>query len=82
MTTQTTTTATTGQKYPVSDFVFDVVTLIHERCKGMEALRQYQRDAQQGGHNAFVDLSKKMLQQDEECVRELTQILARNLEGQ
>jgi hypothetical protein len=70
---------TSNQRYPVSDFVYDVVTLIHERCKGLEALKEYQRDAQEGGHDAFLQLAQKMQQQDEENVRQLEQILARNL---
>jgi hypothetical protein len=65
-----------GQRYPVSNFLYDVATLIHERCKGLEVLSEYERDAQQGGHNAFLQLAQKMRQQDEEIVRELEQILA------
>lgn len=71
----------TQQQYPISNFLYDIVTLMHERCKGIEALREYQRDAQQGGHQAFVQLAQKVLQQDEETVRELEQILARNVKS-
>lgn len=70
---------TTTQKYPISDFVYDLVTLMHERCQGIEALRKYVQDAQQGGHNSFVQLAQKMLQQDEQSVKELEKILANNV---
>lgn len=80
-TTQTTRTPTQS-KYPISNFMYDLVTLMHERCKGMEALKEYLNDAQQGGHEAFVQLANKMLQQDEQAVKELEQILARNIKGQ
>ena len=70
-----------GQRYPVSNFIYDVTTLIHERCKGLEALMEYERDAQEGGHQSFVQLAQKMRQQDEENVRELEKILANNLQS-
>lgn len=70
------------QQYPISNFLYDVVTLMHERCKGMEALREYMRDAQEGGHESFVQLAQRMLQQDEQTVKELEQILARNVKPQ
>jgi hypothetical protein len=72
--------STAHQRYPVSNFVYDLATLIHERCKGLEALTEYERDAQQGGHQAFLQLAQKMRKQDEENVRELQQILAKNLQ--
>jgi hypothetical protein len=72
----------TSAKYPVSNFVYDLTTLISERCKGIEALKQYLQDAEQGGHNAFVQLANQMLQQDQQAVKELEHILANNLKGQ
>lgn len=72
------TTQTTG-RYPVSNFIYDVVTLMSERSKGIEALREYIKDAQQGGHNRFVQLAQKMIQQDDQTVKELEQILAENI---
>jgi hypothetical protein len=75
-----TVTSTANQTYPVSNLVYDVATLISERCKGLEALKQYMRDAQQGGHEAFLQLAQKMQQQDQENVRELEKILARNIQ--
>jgi hypothetical protein len=74
---QTETTST--QKFPVSNFVYDCVTLMHAKLQGIEALHKYEQDAQQGGHDRFVQLIQKIRQQDTECVRELEQILAGNL---
>lgn len=79
--TRSTGTGTTG-RYPVSNVVYDTATLLSERCKGIEALKQYRQDAQQGGHQAFVQLIDKMLQQDQQCCQELEQILHRNTKPQ
>jgi hypothetical protein len=72
-------TSDTQQRYPISNVLYDVVTLMYERCKGLEALNEYERDGQQGGHQALVDLVQKIRQQDEQIVHELEQILARNV---
>lgn len=50
-------------KLPVDDFEYDVVTILHSKLQGLEALQKYTQDAQQGGH----------------VVNELRQILDRNL---
>jgi hypothetical protein len=76
-TAQETRTGTTGQRYPISNFLYDVITLMHERCKGLEALQEYRRDA--SGHDDFLQLLQKIQQQDEQCVRELQKILAKNV---
>lgn len=73
------TTTTTKGKFPVSDFVYDCVTLMHAKLQGIEALHKYEQDAQQGGHDRFVQLIQKIRQQDTECVQELEQILASNI---
>ncbi|HZU14432.1 MAG TPA: hypothetical protein VFB58_16450 [Chloroflexota bacterium] len=69
----------TRTNLPVSNFVYDVVTILHEKLQGLEALERYTQDAQQGGHNAFVQLAQKIRQQDTEVVQELQKILARNI---
>jgi hypothetical protein len=75
----TQTTTTSSQKFPVSDFLYDCVTLMHAKLQGIEALNKYEQDAQQGGHDRFVQLIQKIRQQDTDCVNELRQILASNI---
>jgi hypothetical protein len=70
-----------NQKYPVSNIVYDTATLLHERCKELEALMEYERDAQAGNHQAFLQVIQKMRQQDEAVIGELEQILVRNVQG-
>jgi hypothetical protein len=77
---QTTTTST--QKFPVSNFVYDCITLMHAKLQGIEALNKYEQDARQAGHDRFLQLIQKIRQQDTECVQELQQILASNIKGQ
>lgn len=69
----------TRQNLPVSNFVYDVITILQAKLQGLEALDKYTQDARQGGHNAFVQLAQKIQQQDAEVVQELEKILARNL---
>jgi hypothetical protein len=66
-------------KLPVSDFEYDVVSVLHSKLQGLEALQKYTQDAQQGGHEAFVELARRIYQQDSQIVQELRQILDRNL---
>jgi hypothetical protein len=75
----TQTTTTSSQKFPVSNFIYDCVTLMHAKLQGIEALNKYEQDAQQGGHDRFLQLIQTIRQQDTQCVRELEQILASNL---
>jgi len=75
-------TGTGGGEFPVSNFIYDCVTLMHEKLKGLEALQKYEQDAQQGGHQRFAQLLQTVRQNDTQCVKELEQILASNLKGQ
>ncbi len=76
------TAATSTQKFPVSNFVYDCITLMHAKLQGIEALNKYEQDARQGGHDRFLQVIQKIRQQDTECVKELEQILASNIKGQ
>lgn len=73
------TTTTTRKQFPVSDVFYDVVTILHEKLQGLDALNKYEQDAQQGGHQRFAQLIQKIRQNDTECINELKQILDNNL---
>ena len=79
-TTQQTVSTQSRRGFPISDLVYDVVTLMHEKAKGLEAIKEYRQDAQ--GHQAFQQLLDKMEQQDSQCIQELQQILGRNIKSQ
>lgn len=66
-------TRSTGQTYAVPNIVYDVITLIHEKSKGLEAFDQYMQDAQ--GQGDIANLLQQLQQQDRDAVNQLTQQL-------
>lgn len=62
-----------GQSYAVPNLVYDLITVIHEKSKGLEAYNQYLQDAQ--GNQEVADLLQRLQQQDQDAVNQLTQQL-------
>jgi len=63
-----------SQNFPIDNLAYDLMMIITKKSKSLEAMDQYLQDAQ---NNQRVKASlEKIRQQDEECVRELTQHLS------
>ena len=73
-------TRSSGGTFAIPNICYDLITLIHEKSKGLEAYDKYQRDAQ--GNQQVSQLLQQMRQQDEQHVRQLQQFLAQQLGGQ
>ena len=59
--------------FPLDNLSYDLITIIHEKSKGLQAFDKYIQDAQS---NERVRQSlEKIRQQDEQCIQELTQHL-------
>jgi hypothetical protein len=66
-----------SQTYAVPNIVYDLITLIHEKSKGLEAFDQYMKDAQ--GNQEVANILQQCQQQDKQSVSQLTQCLGRLL---
>jgi hypothetical protein len=63
---------------PVDNITYDIITVIHEKAKGLEAFDQYIEDAAED--EDLVDLLETIREQDEQCIEELKPHLVRLLQ--
>ncbi len=61
-------------KYGVDDLTYDLVTILHQKSKGLEAYDQYIKDAQL--NDEAVELLERIRKQDRQVVEELRDCLA------
>lgn len=66
-----------GGHYPLSNLTYDLITVIHEKSKGIEAFDQYMKDAQ--GNQKVADLFNQIRQQDQQTIQQLQQVLQQEL---
>jgi hypothetical protein len=71
-------TVSRGQ-FPIDNVTYDLITLIHQKSKGLEAFDKYLQDAQ--GNNEFSQLLQQIRQQDSQSVQQLFQLLQRTQSG-
>lgn len=65
--------------FPLDNLSYDLITLIHEKSKGLEAFDKYIRDAQ--SDQELRGLFERIRQQDEESIRQLQQHLGRAIQS-
>jgi len=63
--------------FPLDDLCFDLITVIHEKSKALEAYDKYLRDAQ--NDNEVRQMLEQIRQQETEQVQQLKQHLGRLL---
>jgi hypothetical protein len=63
-----------SKNFPIDNLVFDLMMIIVQKSKGLEAMDQYLQDAQ--NNQRVKDSFEKIRKQEEECIRELTQHLS------
>jgi hypothetical protein len=71
-------TVSRGQ-FPIDNVTYDLIALIHQKSKGLEAFDKYLQDAQ--GNNEFSQLLQQIRQQDSQSVQQLFQLLQRTQSG-
>ena len=69
-----------GEHFPLDNLTYDLVAVLYEKSKGLEAFVKYQRDAQ--GNQEISQLLQQMRQQDEHFIQQLQQHLAHMLGSQ
>jgi hypothetical protein len=76
---QRTSTKSNGQKFGVDDLTYDLVSILHEKSKGLEALGKYMQDAED--NEEVMQLIQRIQEQDREQVQELRDCLADVMRG-
>lgn len=66
--------------FPLDNLTYDLVTILYEKSKGLEAYDKYMRDAQNDPQCS--QLLQQLRQQDEQAVQQLQQHLGRLLGNQ
>ena len=67
-------------KFPLDDLTYDLIAVIYEKSKGLEAYDKYQRDAQ--SDQQLSQLFDQIRRQDEQQIQQLRQHLQRVFGGQ
>lgn len=62
----------------LDDLTYDIVTMIHEKSKGLEACDRYMQDAKQD--NEVRQCFEEICRSDEQHVQRLQQVLSRCLQ--
>ena len=65
-----------GGQFPMDNLTYDVVTVLHEKSKGLEAFDRYLQDAR---NDDVADLLEEIREQDERAIEELQEHLQRLL---
>ncbi|GAB4199546.1 MAG: hypothetical protein OHK0022_19860 [Roseiflexaceae bacterium] len=60
--------------FPLDNLTYDLIALIYEKSKGLEAYDKYARDAQ--GNQQVGQLLQQLRQQDEQAIQQLWQHLS------
>jgi len=66
--------------FPLDNLTYDLVTLLYEKSKGLEAFDKYMRDAQ--NNQEIGNLLQQMRQQDAQFIQQLQQQLQQCLMNQ
>ena len=69
-----------NSSYQIDNVTYDLVTMLHEKSKGLEAYDKYMQDAQ--GNQQVSQLLQQLRQQDQQAVQQLTQALKQQLGSQ
>ncbi len=65
--------AQNSNRYGIDNLTYDIVTVLHEKSKGLEAFDQYLSDAQ--GENEVRQCFEELRRQDQENVQKLQRLL-------
>jgi hypothetical protein len=68
-----------GGNFPLDNVTYDLVTILYEKSKGLEAYDKYMQDAQ--GDQQLAQLLQQIRQQDEQAIQQLQQHLMQRMGG-
>lgn len=61
---------------PISNLLYDFVSVLHKKAEGLDACEKYLRDAQQQNSQPCIDMLNRIIEQDRQMVIELRDHLA------
>jgi hypothetical protein len=65
-------------KFVLDNLTYDLITILHEKSKGLEAFDKYERDVQ--GNQEIQRIFQEIRRNDEQCVQQLEQQLGQILQ--
>lgn len=66
--------------FPLDNLSYDLITILHEKAKALEAYDKYQRDAQ--GNQEIADLFQQIRRQDEQHIQQIYHQLGQLMSNQ
>lgn len=72
--------ASGNSKSPIDDLTYDLITVIHAKAKGLEALDRYLQDAAE--NTDCKSLFEEIRQEDQEAITQLRDVLRERLDSQ
>lgn len=63
--------ATMTANNPISDLMYDWLTVLHNKAEGLNAYEKYIRDAEAAGSQECVELFRRLHEQDSRMVQEV-----------
>ncbi len=66
--------------FALDNLTYDLITVLHEKSKGLEAFSQYLNDSQ--GDNEARECFQELQRQEQENIQKLQKLLARRLSSQ
>ena len=61
---------TTGQN-PISDLMYDWITVLHAKAEGLNAYEKYIKDAEEAGSTECVEMLRRLHEHDSRMVEEV-----------
>lgn len=68
---------TTETSFQIDNLTYDLITLIHEKSKGLEAYQRYLQDAQ--GNQQARQLFQHLQEQEQQSVQQLLDVLKQQI---
>ena len=56
---------------PMSDLMYDWVTVLHNKAEGLDAYEKYIQDGEEAGSQECVEMFRRLHEQDARMVREI-----------
>ena len=67
-------TGTQSSSFALDNVTYDLITILHEKSKGLEAYDKYMQDAQ--GDQELNNILQQIRQQDTQFIQQLQELLA------
>jgi methylase of polypeptide subunit release factors len=63
--------ATATAANPISDLMYDWLTVLHNKAEGLNAYEKYIKDAQEAGSEECVEMFRRLMEYDARMVQEV-----------